>query len=1143
MRLHLLGQPHLELGDKVLPLSKNHSQILAWLTMHQKTGLPMPRVRLARAIWTDCTDEQGRKRLANSLYRLRQEIPEIEEFMIGDATSLALQPMPTDALEFQKLMQSQTPQDWFQALEMYQGDLLEGEDVPWLDTWRVELHQTLLQGLRQAIQQADSSRAILLSQRLIQLEPWNEEAHTHLIRLYADNQRLPEAISAYEKLADTLKQEFSSQPRPETQVFVKDLERQLEQQNSQTHQIMVGRSLEWRSLTNALNAVKIGQGGIILVEGEPGLGKTRLLLELKSLSAWHNVSALYGAAANSTPAYAPLEQSLRGAAVLLEQATPLIQKNLEPLLKTALDNEAQANPQLVSAALERWLRHLEQPTVWLLDDLHWAGDLFWNVLKMLARVSQQRPVLLVICTRSQELRENQKAFETLLEIRQNQQAMHHALGGLSLEECTQLARGQGKNLGNKELEQMHRISAGNPLVFQELVLGNSADNHLSDAFQSRFSKLDKMAREALEAASVLGKHLDLNTWEAMLGVQPPITQLLETRFLHKEPELGFQHDLTRVFVYEQMKLETRQKWHGLAFEVLKTQQTRAAVLAHHAEEAGLLAESVEHYRNAVSEALNLNAFQEASRLLKLGFLYNQQYPNQLETMHLKLLQLQLAQVQTASLPEIEDLESLEQSARKLQVHDLVFKSLQMQFDVYGLNGNHEKAELAANTLIKFTQETNNQEKEITALTKIALLFAKTHFEAGKGLGFALRAYNLCQNTPISTQLQLQVLIAVINTRMRTKEYELAWEILVEAEELVVSHPDLVGSEFLLLNTKGNLANTLEHYELAVTVFQKQHKLSYSLGDNRAVEVTLANLADVLKKLGRFEEALVWAEEFSQMMPAAKNWQEESKIAYYFSEITEILVRMGRLNEAKQILQPLEKWIKEGATSIGSKQILHIFLQVHRTQGTYQEGLEFLKAVPETMYTKLIAAELYYLAGFRYEAELRISQALAEPNHFSKNFGTLSLFYTAYVIYQQAIDLEKARFALLRFTSHIETLENRQIMLKNVYYAKAIEAAWQQQTLETTVIELPALTGEGTITITWTLSSGASDKAHLEQHGKVALRNHRLKRLMLEAQAQGAKALQRELATVLGVTVRTIEADIAQLKTEASVPHAKPQANP
>jgi DNA-binding SARP family transcriptional activator len=1134
MRLYLLGQPHLEIGEKVMPLSKNHSQILTWLVMHQKTGVPLPRVRLARAIWTDCTDEQGRKRLANSLYRLRQELPEIEEYLLGDPNSLSLEPIWTDAQEFKHLINSPTPQDWINALELYKGDLLEGEDIPWLDTWRSELHQTMLSGLRQATQATHSSQAIQLTQRLIQLEPWNEEAHTHLIRLYANENRLLEAISTYEKLETILTQEFSSQVKPETQAFIKDLKRQLEQ-NDQAPSALVGRKLEWRSLTNALNAVRVGQGGIILIEGEPGQGKTRLLLELKSLAVWHSLSVLYGAAANSTPAYTPLEQALRGVLGLLEQTTPLIQKNLEPLLKTGADSESQANPQVVTAALERWLRHLEQPTIWLLDDLQWAGDLFWTILKMLARISQQRPVLIVVSARSQELRENQKAFDALLEIRQNQQALHFNLDGLSLEECTILARGYGKKISNQELEQMHRISAGNPLVFQELALGNKADKHLEDAFQSRFAKLDKTAREALEAASVLGKHLDLATWEAMLGASPPIAQLLENRFLHSEPALGFQHDLTRVFVYEQMKPEIRQKWHGQAFEVLKTQEARADVLAHHAEEAGLLAESVPYYRKAAEVALNFAAYKDVETFIKKGIDNNHgANPRNFEGLFLSYLHLLLINYTQGNVP-LDKIEALETAAREGNFPEIVFKVILFKLRILATNQDKEMLLQAAESLLAFTQEIENKVFETVALTTISVSMARAFNEPVKSLGYATKAYELSQKlgAELSIQQRFKALSALINACIRAEDFDLAWKIITEAEVLFSSSSDLIGYEVQILNVKGALALLEEHFELALNIFQKQLEICYIRGESNSIVTSLQNLIETLKILGRFEEAFIWAEELAERAPKAIPQLTESQTTYYFTYLAEINLLLGNFEAAELPLRPIQTWLEQGITSAFAIDARKVVALIEHAKENFSKALELIKHnltssnhLPETL---LLAAEFAHLAGHVDESKQYLQQAFSETQSLEKNYRSTCLHYVAYLIYQKPTDLEVARFSLLRFATQIETLENRQIMLNNVYYAKAIETAWQQQNLETTIVELPALIGEGTIEVIWTLSSGASDKAYLEQGGKVALRNHRLKRLMLEAQAQGAKALQRQLATALGVTVRTIEADFAQLK--------------
>ncbi|MEY4530410.1 MAG: hypothetical protein RLZZ156_1131 [Deinococcota bacterium] len=1128
IRLHLLGQPHLEMGEKTMLLSANHSQILAFLTMQQNPNLPMPRVRLARAIWTDCTDEQGRKRLTNSLYRLRQEHPEFEECIVADATTLTLQPIWTDTNQFMRLIHSQKAQDWFTALDYYQGDLLEDQDIPWLEIWRVELHQTMLQGLRQAIAQADSSRGIVLSQRLIQLEPWNEAAHTHLIRLYAKLGQRPEAIAVFEKLEQTLAQEFSSQPHPETRAFIADLQRQLEQPHNKPNQALVGRDQEWRVLTNALNALRVEQGGVIMLEGEAGQGKTRLLLELQSLAKWHQIPTLAGMTFGAKLSYAPLEQALQSATVLLEQSSTLIQKNLEPLLKTSV--EIESSPQVISATLERWIRHLEQPTLWLLDDLHWAGDLFWTVLKMLIRMAQQRPVLLVLAARSEELLGNPKAFETLTEIRQTPQVQHYRLGGLNLEACAVLARGLGKTFNSIELEQLHRVSAGNPLVFGELVLGQPAEQHLENAFQSRFSKLDQKLQNALEAASVLGKQFDLQVWTAMLDTPAPIAQLLETRFILESPTLAFQHDLTRVFVYEQMSIKARQKWHGRAFEVCKNFQARAILLAHHAQEANLLSQSVTYYRRAAEEALGFCAYQDAQNYIQQATKNNQSLQaNVLEALHLQLMQMRISFIQEPGNQSVQELETLETQTRQYQDKDLMYHTFVLKLGILAAQGKNQATLQTAESLWFWTREIRDSVLEVRALTIISVTIARSFLESDKALLYAQKAHELCQVHKIPAREQFRTLIALTNSYIRASNFESAWQTLAEAEQIFHDNPSLVIHAVQLYNIKGALALYGEHFELAVNVFQKQLDDCYTLGDGRQINTTLGNLASSLIRLGRFEEALIWAEERAERAPKAKHLLSESQVAYYFTNLAEVLLCLGRIDEANSLLDPIKSWaIAEGASFYATKtrEVLALIL---RAKKQFVAALEILSNTEQDL---TFQSELACLAGLQEKAKPLLGLALTATSPLENNHSAMCYQYTKYLIYQNPTDLELARFSLLRFACQIETLENRRVMLKNEYYAKAVEAAWQQQTLETSVVELPALSGEGTIAITWTLNSGASDKAILEQHDKVALRNHRLKRLMLEAQAQGAKALQRHLATALGVAIRTIETDFSQFKTTA-----------
>ena len=851
-------------------------------------------------------------------------------------------------------------------------------------------------------------------------------------------------------------------------------------------------------------------------------------MSLEIPQKWHQIPTLAGMTFGAKLPYAPLEQALQSATILLEQSSTLIQKNLEPLLKTSV--EIESSPQVISATLERWIRHLEQPTLWLLDDLHWAGDLFWTVLKMLTRMAQQRPVLLVLVARSEELLGNPKAFETLTEIRQTPQVQHYRLGGLNLEACAVLARGLGKPFTLVELEQLHRVSAGNPLVFGELVLGQPAEQHLENAFQGRFSKLDQKLQNALEAASVLGKQFDLQVWTAMLDTPAPIAQLLETRFILESPTLAFQHDLTRVFVYEQMSIKARQKWHGRAFEVCKNFQTRAILLAHHAQEANLLSQSVTYYRRAAEEALGFCAYQDAQNYIQQATKNNQSLQaNVLEALHLQLMQMRISFIQEPGNQSVLDLETLETQTRQYQDHNLTFNTLVLKLRVLAAQGKSQATLQTADSLWSFTQTIKDPMLEVSALTLISVTIARSFLESDKALLYAQKAHELCQEHEIPVRQKFRTLIALTNSYIRASQFEVAWQTLAEAEQVFHDNPSLVNQAIQIYNIKGALAHLDEHFELAVGVFQKQLDDSYTLGDARQINTTLANLAGSLIKLGRFEEALIWAEERADRAPKVKQQLSESQVAYYFTNLAEVLVCLGRTDEAHSLLEPIKTWAIQEGKSYAATKTREVLTLILRAKKQFADGLEVLATTEQDL---TLQAELACLAGLQEKAKPLLSLALTATSPLENNHSAMCYHYTKYLIYQNPTDLELARFSLLRFACQIETLENRRVMLKNEHYAKAVEAVWQQQALETTVVELPALSGEGTITITWTLNSGASDKAIFEQHDKVALRNHRLKRLMLEAQAQGAKALQRHLASSLGVAIRTIETDFAQFKNTA-----------
>jgi DNA-binding SARP family transcriptional activator len=137
VRLQLLGQPSLLTPHQHYALSGYSAYVLTWLVLHGKNAPLNARIRLARALWTDTDEDQARRRLVNTLYRLKRDVPELEPHLVGDANTIGLQNVACDALEFETQMRQPEPSQWLVALDLYSADLLEGQDLPWLEEWRL----------------------------------------------------------------------------------------------------------------------------------------------------------------------------------------------------------------------------------------------------------------------------------------------------------------------------------------------------------------------------------------------------------------------------------------------------------------------------------------------------------------------------------------------------------------------------------------------------------------------------------------------------------------------------------------------------------------------------------------------------------------------------------------------------------------------------------------------------------------------------------------------------------------------------------------------------------------------------------------------------------------------------------------------
>jgi len=259
---------------------------------------------------------------------------------------------------------------------------------------------------------------------------------------------------------------------------------------------LVGRDAELDAIDRLIEAAARGESSMLLVRGEAGIGKTRLLDRLSHRAAERRFAVLRGRATE-------LESDVPFAAVV---------EALEPL-----DDVALATP---ASPAERWRLHRGlrerldalpggHPFALVLDDVHWADPATLELLEHLMRRPPERPHLLVAALRPGDV------AERLLAIRP---AAALDLGPLAREAAEPLLAGL---VDPDERERMFTQSGGNPLLLEELARagpGAEAPGGIVAAIGAERAALPAPARMLLDGAAIVGDPFDLDLAAAAGGL-------------------------------------------------------------------------------------------------------------------------------------------------------------------------------------------------------------------------------------------------------------------------------------------------------------------------------------------------------------------------------------------------------------------------------------------------------------------------------------------------------------------------------------------------------------------------------------------------------------------------------------------------
>jgi len=362
---------------------------------------------------------------------------------------------------------------------------------------------------------------------------------------------------------------------------------------------LIGRAAETAALGAALSDARCGHGRVVLVEGDAGIGKTRLLEEFAAQAKEVRVLAGGGIPLASGTPYAPVLGILQSLARLHPPAAAGLMLQ---------DAPGQADPfgrtRLLAATADAVHAVAAQtPLMLVVEDLHWADASTRELVSFLARVIRTSPVLLVVTVRAEELDPARPASVLIGELARMPHAERLVLMPLDRAGVAALVEAiTGVPASAVVTGRLMQRAAGNPFFTEELLAAGPdapmVPASVGDVLTARVAQLPAAGQRVLGAASVLGRAVPHQLLAAVAegsdlgdGLAAAVShRLLEPR----DDGYQFRHPLIQETVYGRLLPPDRQVLHGRAAAAL-------AALSSPAEPAARAGQAVQvafHWRRA-----------------------------------------------------------------------------------------------------------------------------------------------------------------------------------------------------------------------------------------------------------------------------------------------------------------------------------------------------------------------------------------------------------------------------------------------------------------------------------------------------------------------------------------------------------------
>jgi len=623
-----------------LPASKKTRALLAYLAA---TGRPQLRERLCALLWDGPDDPRAALRWSLTKLRPLVDDPDAPR-LVADRDRVELLPNGA-AIDLAAIRASvpggtaagvarATTESLAAVAPLVRGELLEGLDLPdcyrydeWLRSEReiarrlgVTILATLVARGGRAGDVLDHARA------WVGLDPLDEAAHAAVIRLLVELDRKDQALAQYASYSRLIERELGRAPSRELErmriaigtasVAVPVVEPAREQVVTPSAPL-VGRTQERAALISLVDTPQ----RLVLLLGDPGIGKSRLLDELAALAGSAGLPVL------------------RGRGVEAEQVRPY-----GAWLDAFADAGATDHPFTTSGDTERsrlfeavvdWLvaRARDRGLVLVIDDLQWIDEATAALLHFVARSPRTASLVRIACgARPGELSDNPSALRLVRGLTREGAVHQIGLSPLDAQETAALAVAYAPGVDGA---RVFAESGGHPLfaveIARALARGDTSWASLEELLVDRLELLEGTARDVLPWAAALGTAFSADVLGAVTGV--PLGELsraiaeLERRAIVRAAaaEWDFVHDLVRAAAYRQVSEPRRRLLHLQIARALAAlpdpDDQRAVEVAHHAHLGNDSTLCANASMVAATRAQRLAAPEEAMALCDRGLVH------------------------------------------------------------------------------------------------------------------------------------------------------------------------------------------------------------------------------------------------------------------------------------------------------------------------------------------------------------------------------------------------------------------------------------------------------------------------------------------------------------------------------------------